>query len=157
LDGEAIPLSELVELALGDGHFNELLLREVHWLEFLLLQADVDFVFVLLLVVEADVVLLVEEVDVTEVTCSAARVELLGLKCGPVVGVEGEGRIFTQIRRHDEAAAPDLVLSLRPSCSIGGTRTQWELSYHPPLSGPTSSQGTGWFSSNSCCANSTGA
>jgi hypothetical protein len=63
-DNEAIPLSEL-----GDGHFHGLLVREVWWLEFiLLLQGVEDYDFVLLIVVEADTALPVEEVDVAEVT-----------------------------------------------------------------------------------------
>jgi hypothetical protein len=68
-DNEAIPLSELNQLALGDGHFHGLLVCEVWWLEFiLLLQGLEDYDFVLLIVVEADTALPVEEVDVAEVT-----------------------------------------------------------------------------------------
>jgi hypothetical protein len=60
--GMAIPLSKLFELALGNGHFARLLLREVWRLEFLpLLQGAL---IVLLLVVEAGVVLPVEKFDV---------------------------------------------------------------------------------------------
>jgi hypothetical protein len=69
LDNEAIPQSELNQLALGNGHFHDLLVREVWWLEFiLLLQGVEDYDFVLLIVVEADTALPVEEVDVAEVT-----------------------------------------------------------------------------------------
>jgi hypothetical protein len=50
LDGEAIPLSGLVELAIADYHFDGLLLREVRWLEFFLLQGSL---LILLAIVEA--------------------------------------------------------------------------------------------------------
>jgi multisubunit Na+/H+ antiporter MnhE subunit len=46
-------MSDLAELALGDGHLNDLL-REVHGLEFLLLLQDVvDFTYVLLIIGKA--------------------------------------------------------------------------------------------------------
>jgi hypothetical protein len=64
LVSEAIPLSELVELATVHGHFHGLLLHEVRWLEFLLLRSVGDYGFVLLIIVEADTTLPVEKVNV---------------------------------------------------------------------------------------------
>jgi hypothetical protein len=60
---------------------------------------------------EADAALPIEEVHVTEVTRSAARVKLLGSERKPVVGVEGEGQIIMRVQWQDEAATV-LVASL---------------------------------------------
>jgi hypothetical protein len=62
LDGEAIPLTEVIELAVGNGHLHGLVLREVWRLEFVLLLQGT--LLVLFLVVEADAMLPVEEVDI---------------------------------------------------------------------------------------------
>jgi hypothetical protein len=64
LVGEAIPLSELVELATVHGYFHGLLLHEVRWLEFLLLRGVGDYGSILIIIVEADTTLPVEEVNV---------------------------------------------------------------------------------------------
>jgi hypothetical protein len=48
----------------------------------------VAFVFVVLIVVKADVALPVEQVHVAEITRSTAQVKLLGPECDLVVGVE---------------------------------------------------------------------
>jgi hypothetical protein len=58
LDSEAIPLSEVIELANGNGHLHGLVLREVRRLEFTLLVQGAP------VVVEAGVELPVEEVYV---------------------------------------------------------------------------------------------
>jgi hypothetical protein len=59
LDCEAIPQSEIVELAIADGHLHGLVLREVRRLEFVLLLQGV-----LLVLVKASAELPVEDVDV---------------------------------------------------------------------------------------------
>jgi hypothetical protein len=79
LDGEAIPPTELLQLALGDGQLEGLVPREVRWLdhrvhrhiwsnaidkEGLSLAA---FIFVLLIIGQADPKLAVEEAHVLEV------------------------------------------------------------------------------------------
>jgi hypothetical protein len=79
-------------------------------LDFLiLLQCVKDFNFVLL-IAEADAMLPIEEVDVAKVERVATRVELPGPKGGTVIDVKGEGWIFAQIQRHDEAAATNHIL-----------------------------------------------
>jgi hypothetical protein len=62
LDGEVIPLSKVVKLSIDDGHLHGLVLREVWRLEFVLLLQGT--LLVLFLVVEADAMLPVEEVDI---------------------------------------------------------------------------------------------
>jgi hypothetical protein len=54
----------------------------------------VVFVFVLIVVGQANTKLVVEEAHVPEVTCSPAWVKLPSSKCERVVGVEGESRII---------------------------------------------------------------
>jgi hypothetical protein len=51
----------------------------------------------LVAVVQADAALWVEEVGITEITRAVTRVKLRGPQGGPVIGVEGERRIFMQI------------------------------------------------------------
>jgi hypothetical protein len=62
LDGEVIPLIKVVKLSIDDGHLHGLVLREVWRLEFVLLLQGT--LLVLFLVVEADAMLPVEEVDI---------------------------------------------------------------------------------------------
>jgi hypothetical protein len=61
LDGEAIPLTAVVELAVGNGHLHGVVLREVRRLEFVL---PLLLIRVLLVVVLAGVELPVEEVQI---------------------------------------------------------------------------------------------
>jgi hypothetical protein len=100
-----------------DVHFNGLLLRELRWLDLLvhaaawsiciveegavvafILRIVVGYTFVFLVVVEADAMVPVEEVHIIEVTRGVVQVKPPGPDCGPIVGVEGVGRVVEQIR-----------------------------------------------------------
>jgi hypothetical protein len=62
LNGEAIPLSEVVELAIVDGHLHGIVLCEVRRLDFVLILQGAFLVH--LVVIEACAELLVEEVNI---------------------------------------------------------------------------------------------
>jgi hypothetical protein len=128
LEGEAIPLGELVELALVNGELDGLVLVETSgW--FLIprraavievdvtmvigfLITDLVLVTVLFVVHEDAYELPLEEPDLTKVSRSVVWVELTCPECDPVVRVEVERKIVTQIQQQYEPAAPDLVASL---------------------------------------------
>jgi hypothetical protein len=57
LKGEIIPLSEVIELAIADGHIHGLVLREVWRLEFVLLL----LLFLVIFLLVRDILVVVEE------------------------------------------------------------------------------------------------
>jgi hypothetical protein len=128
LEGEAIPLGELVELALVNGELDGLVLVETSgW--FLIprraavievdvavvigfLITDLLLVTVLFVVHEDTYEFPLEEPNLTKVSRSAVRVELTCPECDPVVRVEVQRQIVTQIQQQYEPAASDLVAPL---------------------------------------------
>jgi hypothetical protein len=71
----------------------------------------------------------------------AAQVELPGPEGGLVVGVEGEGRIFAQIRWRDEATAVDLVLALAYLARNQRHRDTAGIEVPPPKAAPHLAKG----------------
>jgi hypothetical protein len=72
----------------------------------------VAFVFVLVVIGQADSKLAVEEAHVVEVARLAAWVKLPSSKREPDVRVEGESRDIAQIPWQDEPATPHLIMAL---------------------------------------------
>lgn len=148
LDGEAVPHSELVELAIGHCDGNGLLVANVRRLglqiprratAIVVIVSALDmavrrglvlglggviildalilvhiFVIVLALVVVVAVhgELVVEVVDVADVSLSATRVKLPRPERDPVVGVERLRRIFSKFGLQDGSTVAHLVMAL---------------------------------------------
>jgi hypothetical protein len=117
LDGEPVPHSELVELAIGQYHGNGPLLANVRrlglWIPH---RPSVVVVAISALglggVVVLVLVVVIGDLVFVEVSRSKARVELPRPERDPVVGVECVRRIFSEIDRQDGSAAVHLITAL---------------------------------------------
>lgn len=112
LEVQAVPLAEIPQVTLGDNQLEGLLLREVRrldlWVHCHVCISAIDedgvslvvvvlvvmaFVFVLLVVGQADPKLVVEEANVADLAGPAVQVKLPSSKRELVAGVKGESRI----------------------------------------------------------------